>query len=81
MQKAIDDGHFVAEKDCKYPGHFVHKVPKTELDIPLDKHFKPKKNNYIYHYLIECYRQSAPQHAADVSSPPPLLFCFKSKQT
>lgn len=35
LNKAIDDGHFVAETHCKYPGHITFKTPKSELDIPL----------------------------------------------
>src|SRR5208283_59444 len=52
FQKAIDDGLFT-EANCCQRYHFVVTVPKSEVDIPLDAHFQPKRNNYIYHYLIE----------------------------
>lgn len=61
FQKAIDDGVFT-EAQCINRYHFITKVPSSELDIPLDKFFKPKRNNYIYHYLIQCYRTKKPEH-------------------
>lgn len=63
-QKLIDDGTF-QESDCKQSyGHWSVRVPKNELDIPLDKNFKPKRSNYIYYYLIECYRVKYPEHSS-----------------
>lgn len=54
----ILDGHF-REEYCKNAYHWTWKVPTSELDIPLDKNFKPKTCNYIYYYLIECYKNTA----------------------
>jgi hypothetical protein len=63
--KAIVDGIFT-ESDCCQRYHFMSKIPTSEVDIPLDKHFRPKRNNYIYHYLIECYRRKQPMHIEEV---------------
>jgi hypothetical protein len=63
--KLIEDGQFPEEK-CFNKYHWVIRIPKSELDIPLDKHFKPKQNNYIYHYLIQCYRLNGPTHRAQI---------------
>lgn len=63
--KLIEDGQFPEEK-CACRWHWSIKIPKSELDIPLDKHFKPKQNNYIYQYLIQCYRKNQPRHSAKI---------------
>jgi hypothetical protein len=40
---------------CKYHRHWNWKVPDNERDIPIDKYYD-KKREYIYFYLIECFR-------------------------
>lgn len=60
FQMLIADEVFL-ESDCQNKYHYAWKVPASEQEIPLDKHYKPKRNQYIFWYLIECYRQySAP---------------------
>lgn len=61
-QKMIDDGIF-QESNCTQRHHWAIRVPKNEQDIPLDSNFKPKRCNYIYYYLIECYRNKKPSHS------------------
>ena len=52
----IADG-ILTEADCTNKRCWVYKVPNREQEIPLDrKHYNPKRNRYIYWYLIECYR-------------------------
>jgi hypothetical protein len=65
-QKAIEEGQFT-ESDCKVSFHWRKRIPQNERDIPLDKHFKPKLNNYIYFYLIECYRIIKPRQNQSLS--------------
>lgn len=61
ISKMIKKGE-LTEMDCECRYHWKYIVPKTEQDIPLDKNFKPKRNRYIYWYLIECYRYYGTQH-------------------
>jgi hypothetical protein len=53
--EGIQDGTFT-EADCVRRTCWQYKVPQREQDIPLDKNYKPKRNVYMYWYLIECYR-------------------------
>jgi len=54
-RQIIADG-LVTENDCTSRRCWSYTVPKTEQDVPLGKGYKPKRNIYLYWYLIECYR-------------------------
>ena len=61
IKKLIEDGE-LTELDCCHAYHWSYVTPKTEQDIPLDDKYKPKRNKYIYWYLIECYRHFSRRH-------------------
>jgi len=56
IRAGLDEGKFT-EADCNKKTCWKYRVPRREQEIPVDKkHYKPKRNRYIYWYLIECYR-------------------------
>lgn len=55
IQSGMEKGVFT-EADCDKRLHWKYKVPEREQDIPLDKGYKPKRNCYMFWYLIEVYR-------------------------
>jgi hypothetical protein len=55
------------ENDCCKRSCWSYKVPSKEEDIPLDpKHYKPKRNVYMFWYLIECYRYYKKRDVANI---------------
>lgn len=56
INSGVQDGTFT-KADCRIRYHWKYKVPAREQDVPLDYNYKPKRNKYIYWYMIECYRQ------------------------
>jgi hypothetical protein len=66
QRSMIIDGTFL-ESDCCQSNHFIYRVPKEECDIPLDQNFKPRRNNYIYFYLIERSRFLYPRYREEVN--------------
>jgi hypothetical protein len=66
-KQAFENGRFT-EADCVERNHWSYRVPESESDIPLNKHFKPRRNKYIYQYLIECYRYRRPLHTMRIES-------------
>lgn len=53
--RLVEEGG-ITEKDCHHHDHWIYKVPQNEQEIPLDKGYKPKRNVYMFWYLIEVYR-------------------------
>lgn len=50
--------------DCCNRYHWNYVVPKSRNDIPHDGY--NKKNQYIYYYLIECYRYYGKKHEIEL---------------
>lgn len=76
VKKLIEDGEITDEK-CECRWHCSMKVPQSENEIPLDHHFKPKQNHYIYHYLIESYRKLKPEHDKKINAFEHSILCSK----
>ena len=63
-KKIIEDGAFTLD-DCKQKYHWQHIVPTKRDDIP-HKGYN-KERNYIYYYLIECYRYKSHRKITDMN--------------
>jgi hypothetical protein len=50
--------------DCDNRYHWKYVVPQSRNDIPHDGY--DKKNQYIYYYLIECYRYYNKKHEIEI---------------
>lgn len=63
-QELIKSGQFTS-KDCKRKEHWTIVTPQKESEIPNDG--CDKKQAYIYHYLIECYRFHKDRHIRELA--------------
>ena len=63
-KKIIEDGAFTLD-DCKEKYHWGYVVPKKRDDIP-HKGYN-KERNYIYYYLIDCYRHKSHRKKTDMN--------------
>jgi hypothetical protein len=64
-KKIIEDGAFTLD-DCKQKYHWQHIVPTKRDDIPHTGY--NKERNYIYYYLIECYRYKNHRKTIDMNT-------------
>lgn len=59
----IVDNEMIKESDCNRTYHWITKIPTSEREIPLEpKQYKPKRNIYMYWYLVEAYRVLKRKH-------------------
>lgn len=63
-KKIIQDGAFTVD-DCKERYHWSNIVPKKRDDIPHKGYNKDR--NYIYYYLIDCYRHKSHRKQTDMN--------------
>lgn len=65
-RKQILESKDFDRNNCENRYHWAVVVPNEESEIPLGKHYI-KKREYMYHYLIECYRYYSHKHSTTLA--------------